>query len=131
MVMVMVMPKLGANAYMRIFDPDNVVCPRPDRIIQDAHKVVNVCKEIHKDRGVYIPILAGGCMVGHQYTATAAKTSKNHGDKRDREEYSVALDELSMHTDLKALLSGGGDITDFFQRPAEDDDVGASDADEQ
>ena len=50
---------------------------------------------------------------------------------RDWEEYSVALNELSMHANLKALLSGGGDITDFFRRPAEDDAAGADDADEQ
>ena len=127
----MATPKLGASAYRRIFDPDDGVCPRPDRIIQDVHKVVHACKEIHKVRGVYVSSLAGGRTAGHRHTATAAKTSKNHGGKRDREEYSVALDELSMHADLKALLSGGGNITDFFRRPAEDDAAGAGNADEQ
>ena len=43
---------------------------------------------------------------------------------------SVALDEISMHADLKALLSGGGNITDFFRRPTEDDADGAGSADE-
>ena len=80
---------------------------------------------------MFVPGLAGGRTLGCQHTTTAAKTSKNHGDERVREEYSVAMDELSMHANLGALLSGSGDIIDLFQQPAKDDAKGNGDADGQ
>ena len=112
----MATPKLGVSTHKRVFDPEDGICPRPDRIIQDVHKVMHACKEIHKVGGVFVPGLAGGRTAGHCHTATTAKTSNNHGGKRKREEYSIALDELAMHAYLKALLSGSGDITDFFRQ---------------
>ena len=111
----MATPKLGASAYKRVFHPDTGVCPRPDRIIQDVHKVVHACKEIYKAKGVFVPGLAGGRVPGHRHTKTKEKTSNNHGGRRPRLEYSVALDEKEMHGDLKALLEESGDITDFFR----------------
>ena len=68
-----------------------------------------------------MPGLAGGRTAGHRHTATTAKTSNNHGGRRKREEYSVALDELAMHADLKALLSGSGGITNFYGLHVKDD----------
>ena len=115
----MATPKLGANAYKCVVDPEDGICPRPDRIIQDVHKVMHACKEIHKVGGVFVPGLAGGRTAGHCHTATTAKTSNNHGRKRKQEEYSVALDELAIHIYLKALLGGSGNIIDFFQQPTE------------
>ena len=100
----MATPKLGVSAYKHVFDPKSGVCPRPDRIVQDVHKVVHACNEIYKAKGVFVPGLAGGRVPGHRHTATKEKTSNNHGGKRDRLEYSVALDEEEMHGDLKALL---------------------------
>ena len=107
-------PKLGASAYKRVFDPVQGVCPRPDRIVQDMHKVVHACKEIYKARGVFVPGLAGGRVAGHRHTKTTRKTSNNWGGKRTRLEYECALDEKSMHEDLKALMDGSEDLQSFF-----------------
>ena len=93
---------------------------RPERIIQDVHKVVHACKEIHNVSGVFVPGLAGGRTAGHRHTAMTAKTSNNHGGKIKQEEYSVALDKLSVHTNLKALFSRSGDIIDFVRQPVKD-----------
>ena len=110
----MAMPKLGASAYKRIFDPETGVCPSPDRIVQDVHKVVHALKEIYKAKGVDMPGLAGGRVAGKRHTATKEKTSNNWGGKRKRLEYSVALDEETMHGDLKSLLNESDDITAFY-----------------
>ena len=92
------------------------------------HKVVYACKEIYKVKGVYVPGLAGGRVAGHRHTSTTKKTSNNHGGKRKRLEYSVALDEKSMHNDLKALLDGSEDITAFFKR-VDEEAAGEDDSD--
>ena len=110
-IFTMATPKLGASAYKRVFDPDNGVCPRPDQIVQDVHKVVHALKEIFKARGVFVPGLAD--QRGHRHTKTSLK-NKNHGGKRTRLEYECALDEKSMHEDLKALMDGSEDLQSFF-----------------
>jgi len=121
---------LGASAYKRIFDPETGVCPSPDRIVQDVHKVVHALKEIYKAKGVYVPGLAGGRVAGKRHTATKEKTSNNWGGKRKRLEYSVALDEETMHGDLKSLLNESDDITAFYRRKDDaDDGSGAAVAD--
>jgi len=126
----MATPKLGASAYKRIFDPETGVCPSPDRIVQDVHKVVHALKEIYKAKGVYVPGLAGGRVAGKRHTATKEKTSNNWGGKRKRLEYSVALDEETMHGDLKSLLNESDDITAFYRRKDDaDDGSGAAVAD--
>ena len=115
-------PKHGASAYKRIYHPDSGVCPRPDHIVQDVHKVVHVCKEIFRVKGVFVPGLAGGRVPGKRHTSTTKKASNNWGGKRDRLEYSVALDEESMHDDLKALLDGSDDIMSFFRKKDDSED---------
>ena len=121
---------MGASAYKRIFDPETGVCPSPDRIVQDVHKVVHALKEIYKAKGVYVPGLAGGRVAGKRHTATKEKTSNNWGGKRKRLEYSVALDEETMHGDLKSLLNESDDITAFYRRKDDaDDGSGAAVAD--
>ena len=110
-IFTMATPKLGASAYKRVFDPDNGVCPRPDRIVQDVHKVVHALKEIFKARGVFVPGLAD--QRGHRHTKTSLK-NKKHGGKRTRLEYECALDEKSMHEDLKALMDGSEDLQSFL-----------------
>ena len=113
-------PKLGASAYKRVFDPDNGVCPRPDRIVQDVHKVVHALKKIFKARGVFVPGLAD--QRGHRHTKTSLK-NENHGGKRTRLEYEYALDEKSMHEDLKALMDGSEDLQSFFVLDDSGDDA--------
>jgi hypothetical protein len=116
----MATPKMGASAYKRVFDPTNGVCPRPKRIVQDVHKVVHACKEIYKVKGVFVPGLAGGRVAGHRHTRTSEKTSNNHGGKRTRLEYNFALDEKTMHEDLKDLLDGSEDLQAHFRLDVED-----------
>ena len=121
----MAAPKLGASAYKRVFDPNSGVCPRPDRIVQDVHKVLHALKEIFKARGVFVPGLAD--QRGHRHTKTSLK-SGNHGGKRTRLEYDCALDDESMHKDLKALLDGSEDLQSFFRLDDDDDDDDGDDA---
>ena len=118
----MATPKLGASAYKHVFDPENGICPKPDHIVQDVHKVVHALKEIYKAKGVFVPGLTGGRVPGKRHTSTKEKTSNNHGGKRKRLEYSVTLDEETMHKDLKSLLNESDDITAFYRRKDDDDE---------
>jgi hypothetical protein len=118
-------PKQGLSAYLRVFDPKTGVAPRPDRIVQDVHKVVNACKEIYKAKGVYVPGLAGGRVAGHRHTATSKKSNNNHGGKRVRLEYNDAINDAAMHEDLRAILDEAeGDTTSKYMLPKDfDEDV--------
>ena len=108
-------PKEGASAYKRVWDPVNGVAPPSKRIVQDINKVVVAMKKIHEVKGVFVPGLAGGRVPGNRHQNTAKKTSNNHGGKRAKLEYDLALDEASMHSDLKSLLDDGTrDTTSFF-----------------
>jgi hypothetical protein len=108
-------PKLGSSAYRRVFCPETGVSPRPDRIIQDVHKVVHACKEIHAAKGVYVPGLAGGRVPGHRYTSTSKKTSENHGGRRQKKQYDPASLESHLHTDLRTLLNESRGVSAFFE----------------
>ena len=56
---------------------------------------------IAEHRGVFVPGLAGGRMAGHRHVGMTAKTSKNHGGKREKNEWG---DNFPMHKDLRSLL---------------------------
>ena len=79
-------PKEGVSAYKRVFDPKDGVAPTSKRIVQDIHKVVNALAVIHREKGVFVPGLAGGRTPGHRHTKTTEKTSNNHIGKRVRTE---------------------------------------------
>ena len=49
-------------------------------------------------------VSAGGRVPGQRHVKTSKKTSKNHGGKRVKLEYNLALDEVAMHADFKSLL---------------------------
>jgi len=54
-------------------------------------------------QGGDVPGLASRRVPGQQHVNTAKKTTKNHGGKRVKLEYNLALDEATMHVDLKSL----------------------------
>ena len=72
-------PKEIARVYKRINDPVTGVVPRPERIVQDVHKVVRAMGEIYKAKGAFVPGLAGGHVPGHRNTDAWLKTSDNWG----------------------------------------------------
>ena len=70
---------------------------------------------IHGAKGAFVPDLAGGRVPGHRNCATSRKTSNNHGGKRERLEYNLALKEKEMHADLKSILDDPEqDVTGMF-----------------
>jgi len=115
-------PKLGSKAYLRVFCPETGVSPRPERIIQDVHKVIHACKEIHAAKGVYVPGLAGGRVPGHRHTSTKEKTSQNHGGRREKKQFNLAEMDNQIHTDLRELISESRGVSAFFE--ASDDSDG-------
>ncbi|KAL7554754.1 hypothetical protein ACHAWF_018297 [Thalassiosira exigua] len=51
-------PAEAVKAYERIWDPETGVAPRPSRIVDDIKKVVDAMKQIHKQKGAFVPDLA-------------------------------------------------------------------------
>jgi len=107
--------KEGASAYKRVWNPVNDVAPPSERIVQDINKAAVAMKTIHEAKGVFVRGLAGGRVPGQRHVNPSKKTSKNHGGKRVKLEYNLALDEATMHADLKSLLDDTiRDTTSFF-----------------
>ena len=121
-------PKDIARVYARINDPETGIVPRPERIVEDVHKVVHALQEIYKSEGAFVPGLAGGRVPGHRNTDAWLKTSNNWGGKHTRKEFELKLATKGMHADLKDLLNDPErDITAVFRRD-DLDDVGTAEA---
>ena len=105
-------PKEVARTYRRVFDPVDGVAPKPKRIVQDVKRAISAMKTIHEHRGAFVPGLAGGRVAGHRHVQTTAKTSDNHGGKREKKEWG---DNFPMHKDLRSLLDEPErDVTGLF-----------------
>ena len=105
-------PKEVARTCRRVFDPVDGVAPKPKRIVQDVKRAISAMKTIHEHRGAFVPGLAGGRVAGHRHVQTTAKTSDNHGGKREKKERG---DNFPMHKDLRSLLDEPErDVTGLF-----------------
>jgi len=78
-------------------------------------------KTIHEANGAFVPGLAGGRVPGHRHRTTTQKTSNNHGGKREKLEFNLALKEKDMHADLRSILADPErDLTGMFQMQVDD-----------
>ena len=109
-------PKEVARIYTHINHPVTGVVPKPERIVQDVNKAVYAMKTINGTKGAFVPGLAGGRVPGHHHCATTEDMSNNHGDKREKLEYNLALKEKEMHANLKSILDDPEqDVTGMFR----------------
>ena len=81
------------------------VIQKLEQIVQDVHKAVRAMETMDKTNGAFVPGLAGGCVPGHHYRTTTKNMSNNHGGKRDKLEFNLALKEKEMHAGLKSILA--------------------------
>ena len=97
-------PKDVSRVYTQICHPETGVSPPGPQITQDVHKDVRAMMTIHVAKGAFVPGLAGGRVLGQRHRAMTEKTSSNQGGKRDKLVYNSALNDASMHANLKLLL---------------------------
>ena len=97
----------------RLVDPVDGVAPKPKRIVvQDVKMEISTMATIAEHRRTFVPGLAGGRVVGHRHVRTTAKTSKNHGGKREKKEWG---DNFPIHKDRRSLLDDSEqDVTGQF-----------------
>ncbi|KAL7534623.1 hypothetical protein ACHAXR_006003 [Thalassiosira sp. AJA248-18] len=100
----MATPKQGELAYKRVWCPTTGVAPPSKRIIQDIMKVVGAMKQIHAQKGAFVPNLAQ--RPGDRHITNQLK-SKIWGGKRTKKEvvHMLFADRKDLHADLMAILN--------------------------
>ena len=92
-------PKLIIDTINRIWDPDNGVSPRPDRIVQDIERL----KE-----NIAIVIEAEGAIVTDVVDRNGHRRKKSNGQKQYRpkkEQFrALSVNELNLHKDAQDVL---------------------------